>query len=201
MKKQVLFVLGLVFVFSGFVFAQAKTVTNVDLIRFKKARLKAEKELRENYKELGFSSPEELERQNAKSRKERAELSNRLRAERLERERIRAETASQNSSGVQYVDEPQFTDYSGYYGTTYYYQNSSRNRFFRNNRRFRNNRLRRNNSGLRFRFKGRIGTKSRNRKNNRFGPSRRLTRQNKRKSRRSNIRGFGFGISTGGNRN
>lgn len=197
MKKQALFVLGLVFVFSGLTFAQVRTITNADLEKFKQARLKAEKELRENYKELGFPSPEEMERRNEKSRKEMAELSKRLGAERLERERIRALNARQDSAAVQYSDEPQFTDYSGYYGT-FYYQNYSNNRFFRNNRLFRNNKFRRNNSRFRLRFRGRIGPNVRNR-NRSFGPSRRLTRQNRIKSRQRNV--SGFGISIRGSRN
>ena len=48
MKRQIIFVFGLVFVFSGLSFGQGKTVTNADLEKFKQKRLAAEKELKEN---------------------------------------------------------------------------------------------------------------------------------------------------------
>ena len=71
----------------------SRTVTNTDLDRFKQKRLAAEREYRENYAQMGFPSPEELDRQNEQSRAEREELSAKLREERLERERISAERA------------------------------------------------------------------------------------------------------------
>ena len=71
--------------------AQGWTVTNADLEKYAEARQKAERDLRENYSRLGFSSPEERERRNAAEAKERAELSARLRQGRLERERSAAE--------------------------------------------------------------------------------------------------------------
>ena len=74
--------------------AQGRTVTNVDLAKYEQARVKAEKDLRENYVKLGFPSPEERARRNAADAKERAELSARLRQERLERERAAAEVAA-----------------------------------------------------------------------------------------------------------
>ena len=40
--------------------SQTRTITNADLEKYKQKRLAAEKELRENYRELGFPSPEEL---------------------------------------------------------------------------------------------------------------------------------------------
>ena len=194
MKKQALFVFGMVFVFSGLAVAQTKTVTNADLLKFKVARLKAEKDLRENYKELGFPSPEELKQRNEKSAREFSELSQRLRAERLEKERIAVEAnAVRNSGGVEYSDSTDYYDSGRYYGTSYYYPGYSVG-----SRGSRNRRFRRNNG--RTRFRGRFRTNNRNR-NRSFGPSKRLTRQNRRKSRRNDIRGFGFGISIGGSRN
>src|SRR6478672_8784122 len=71
----------------------SRSVTNTDLDRFKQKRLAAEREYRENYAQMGFPSPEELDRQNEQSRAEREELSAKLRVERLERERIAADLA------------------------------------------------------------------------------------------------------------
>lgn len=66
-------------------FAQTRTVTNADLEKYRQARVKAEREYRENYKRLGMPSPEELERREAERKRETAELSARLRAEQYER--------------------------------------------------------------------------------------------------------------------
>ena len=71
--------------------AQRRTVTNADLEHYRQMRVQAENDLRENYDRLGFPPPEELERRNEESRKEMLELSARLRAERLERERLQAQ--------------------------------------------------------------------------------------------------------------
>ena len=66
-------------------FAQTRTVTNADLEKFRQARVKAERDYRENYKRLGMPSPEELDRREAERKRETAELSARLRAEQFER--------------------------------------------------------------------------------------------------------------------
>ncbi len=203
MKRQALIVLGLVFAFSTIVFAQTKTITNADLDKFKQKRLQAEKELRENYRELGFPSPEELEKQNERSTKELFALSKELRAERLEREAARRESLYSNR-GVRYDDsadqKADFIDYQQF-STSTYYPNYNGNRFYRYGRVPRNNRLRRNNNGIRFR--GFIGNRNRNvnRKNTTFGPSRRLTRQNRLKTRRNDVRNSRFGIPAGAKRN
>ena len=65
MKSKFWLSLGLVLVFSNIVFSQTakKTITNADLEKYKQARLKAEAEYKEKYKELGMPSPEELEKQ------------------------------------------------------------------------------------------------------------------------------------------
>jgi hypothetical protein len=73
------------------VFGQSRTVDNFTLDKFKQQRLAAEKDLRENYAKLGFPSPEELERQRQKDDDEKAELLDKIREERLERERIELE--------------------------------------------------------------------------------------------------------------
>jgi len=76
---------SLFFAFSLSISAQTKTVTNASLEKYRQARVKAEKEYRENYERLGMPSPEEINRREAERRRETAELSARLRAEQAER--------------------------------------------------------------------------------------------------------------------
>ncbi len=116
MKRSVLFLICFIFGATGFAFGQTKSVTNVDLEKFKQKRLQAEKDYRENYERLGLPSPEELDRRREQSQKENEELSARLRAERLERERIEAEQEAirmnyWNSQG-QVVVEPTYSPFS-----------------------------------------------------------------------------------------
>lgn len=91
MKHRSLFVFCLMIATAGLAAAQAVSVTNADLESYKQARLKAEREYRENYARMGFPSPEELDRRREKSRAETEQLSAKLRTERLERERLDAE--------------------------------------------------------------------------------------------------------------
>ncbi len=172
MKRQILWILCIVFGVSGAAFAQAKTVTNADLAKFKEKRVKAEKELRENYRELGFPSPEELRIQNEQSAKELSELSDKLRNERLAKEAAKNQEVIILDSDGDYLEpnaeKADFIDYQRYFGAAYYYPNYSR--------------IRRNNRG----FHGFIGTRNNYRSRTTFGPSRRLTRQNQMKSRRAN---------------
>lgn len=72
----------------------ARTVTNVDLEKYRQQRLRAEKDYAENYERMGFPSPEELQKQIEKSRAEREALATRLVAERLQREHAEAEFAA-----------------------------------------------------------------------------------------------------------
>ncbi len=94
MKKQILFLLSLVFIFTNLVAGQNRTVTNADLEKHRQKRLEAQREYRENYEQLGFPSPEMLEREIEQSRVERSELAARLRAENLEREQLNLERRS-----------------------------------------------------------------------------------------------------------
>jgi hypothetical protein len=71
--------------------AQTKTITNRDLEKFRQKRLQSERDYRENYVKLGFPSPEELDRRHEQTRKERAELAERIRRENLEREKMQSE--------------------------------------------------------------------------------------------------------------
>lgn len=102
MKRQIPLFLGLIFSISSLTFAQTKTITNADLEKHRQKRVRAEREYRENYKKLGFPSPEELEKQIEESRIRREELSARLQEEKDEKEgslqeqadALRAEIAS-----------------------------------------------------------------------------------------------------------
>ncbi|HEY0429656.1 MAG TPA: hypothetical protein VGC76_17880 [Pyrinomonadaceae bacterium] len=87
MKKRLLFILCLVLAVVNFAFGQAKTVTNSDLEKFRQKRLEAERDYRENYAKLGLLSPQELEAKLAADKREMEELSARLEASRLEREK------------------------------------------------------------------------------------------------------------------
>ncbi len=152
MEKQAIFVLGFIFIVSGFASAQeAKVVTNADLEKFKEKRLAAEKDLQENYAEMGFPSPEEIKKQNEESRRELNELADELREERLAREAQEKE-AQQGNLNDYYVDDYStgypltregFIDYGGYYSSGYYFYNGryhKRYRQNRGNRRFNRNR-------------------------------------------------------------
>ncbi len=153
MKKQAIFVLTLVFGVSSLAFAQTKTVTNSDLEKFRQKRLQAERDLAENYEQMGFASPEEIERQNEESQNRLAELSDRLREARLTRE---------NQSNQNYYNEnqefdvnkgqypnPAFIDYGRYYGSGGYYTGFGNGGFTNfNGQRYGSNR----NRGFRQRF-------------------------------------------------
>lgn len=149
MKKQAIFVLMLVFGISSLAFAQSKTVTNATLEKYRQKRLLAERDLRENYAEMGFPSPEELRRQIQESSRERSELAEKLREERLqmeslklERERINLDRTNiqQNSGQDDYnpaysYPNPGFIDYSRYSSSTYYYPGFLGGGIFRGNQR------------------------------------------------------------------
>jgi hypothetical protein len=149
MRKRLIFILCLSFIATVSAAAQSRTVTNSDLEKFRQKRLAAERDYRENYERLGFPSPEELEKQIEQSRRERSELSARLRAENLERERldlerqlIEAEARRDNfQPQTDYFPEYQENGFSGYVPDGFYnngkfgYRN---NRFYRRN--FRGNR-------------------------------------------------------------
>lgn len=91
MIRKGFFVFSLVLSAVVIVPAQGRSITNLDLETYRQQRIKAEADLRENYAKLGFSSPEEMERRSEKSREETAKLAAKLRAERLERDRLAAQ--------------------------------------------------------------------------------------------------------------
>lgn len=108
--------------FSGFTYAQTKTITNADLEKFRSQRLVAEKELRENYESMGFPSPEELERQNEESRFERARWAENYRSAQLEQQRIDSESRpSQVFYFIPQTRQPYRTYYRNGYAPAYYY--------------------------------------------------------------------------------
>jgi len=97
MRHQIIILLCIIFALSVSAAAQARLVTNTSLEAYKQERLKNEREYRDNYERLGLPSPEELETRNAKSAKEISELTDKLRADELERERIAARFAMRRS--------------------------------------------------------------------------------------------------------
>ena len=120
MKIRVLFLVFIIITATGAVFAQGKTVTNDDLSKYKQDRIKAEAELRNNYAKLGFPSPEERARRDAESAKETAELSAKLRNERLERERIEAQNAANAPFNAALLRAMQQHNSSEYYAPSYF---------------------------------------------------------------------------------
>jgi hypothetical protein len=69
---------------SAFAQKTTRTVTNSDLEKYKEKRVQSERDLRENYKRLGFPSPEELEKQNEQRRAAMEQLADELKIEQLQ---------------------------------------------------------------------------------------------------------------------
>lgn len=117
MWQRPLFVFCLIVLSCSCVFTQARSVTNSDLETYKEKRLQGERDYRENYQRLGFPSPEELNRRSEQSFKESEELSAKLRAERLERERLETAQRAFSQSAIPYSQYypvlPDNTIYSG----------------------------------------------------------------------------------------
>ena len=104
MKKRLLFILCLFFVWENSAAAQTKSVTNKDLEKFRQKRVQTEREYRENYGKLGFPSPEELEKQNAESRRQLSELSQQIEAENADNQTSFEERASVLRSQIASVE-------------------------------------------------------------------------------------------------
>jgi len=151
MKKQILLLIGFIFISANVLSAQKKTVTNADLEKFRQRRVQSETEYRENYRKLGLPSPEELDKRREQNGKALAELSERLGKERLEREERQQEEeyrhaqyqlylrnyASQYNQGVYNGNGYYPLGYFGsYYGYSNGYSNNSFNNRFRNKRGF-----------------------------------------------------------------
>ena len=141
MRKNILLMIGLIFISANAIAAQNRVITNDDLEKYRQKRLAAEKDLRENYERLGFPSPEELQKQIEKSSAERSALAARLEAESLERDRLdlerqraESEARSRNSQYRTTNNQPydNYLNY-GYNGFPIYgYQNNRVNRGYRN---------------------------------------------------------------------
>lgn len=97
-------------------FGQAKTITNFELEKFQQQRLTAEREYRENYKRLGFPSPEELDKQRDEDMKARVALADQLRQARLEKERIELERQGLALDATRRESDTEVYESDGYYG-------------------------------------------------------------------------------------
>jgi hypothetical protein len=82
MKKFAILILALTAALSAS--AQTRTVTNADLEKYRQERLESERKLKERYAELGFPSPEQIEKQNGQRRTEMEQYSDQLRARRIQ---------------------------------------------------------------------------------------------------------------------
>ena len=102
--------------FAATVPAQVRTVTNADLEKFRQKRLQAEQEYRDNYERWGFPSPEELDRQREQDRVDNEALAEKLRENRLEREKLALDRArlANESRGMYY--DPGMAGYAPYAG-------------------------------------------------------------------------------------
>lgn len=137
MVRRSIFVLCFVMLLSGLVAAQAKTVTNADLEKFRQKREAGEKNLKAYYAKRGLTEAD-VARQEAADAKAREELSARLRSERLEREwleqeRMEREAAppqvnvyvpqqqQRNDAGYVFNESPYYN--SPYYNSPYYFPN------------------------------------------------------------------------------
>lgn len=109
--------------------AQSKVVTNADLEKYRAEREKAVADYRENYAKRGFPSPEELEKRYEKDRKVLAETAARVRAERIERERVSAEYAAAVRMAEVADNEPSIILVDGIAMPTYYWSDGRRYRY------------------------------------------------------------------------
>ena len=140
MMRRSIFVLCFLTLLSGLAAAQANTVTNADLQKFREKRIQAERGLKKYYAENGLTEAEVAKR-DAADAKAREELSARLRSERLEREwleheRMEREAAAAPPQVNVYVPQQQERYNPGYYvyGNPYYnpYYNNPYYRWPRN---------------------------------------------------------------------
>lgn len=123
MRKTTIGILGaLLSMASVSAFGQTPTVTNADLEKYRQERLKAERQLRENYEELGFPSPEELLAEEAKSRRERAAVVSELTQRDISEARAEQELSGSTFRVPAFTyPNPAFVDYGGRYAPAYYY--------------------------------------------------------------------------------
>ena len=103
MRKKLLFCFCITLLIVTAASAQVRQITNLDLEKYRVTRVAADKELRENYEKLGFPSPTEFERRREKSRVETGELAVKLRADRIEQERIDAQREAASRRAIIYT--------------------------------------------------------------------------------------------------
>ena len=120
---------------AGAVSAQTRTVTNMDLEKYRQQRIQADRDYQENYERLGMPSPDEIEKRLAAKRAEMERLSDKFRDERLENERIAAEqqqAAAVLTSGTA-VDSNYYVPQNDgwYYSTGFGWRRSRRFRQYR----------------------------------------------------------------------
>ncbi len=124
MKSTVL-CLGMLFALATVGVAQVRTVDNFTLEKYQKQRLAAQRDYQENYAQMGFPSPEELDRQREADMTARIQLADQLRTARLEEEKIDLQrrgldlqAASLDLQAAQMEDARQASEanYGGYYG-------------------------------------------------------------------------------------
>ncbi len=124
------FVFCVILILAGSAVAQ-RSVTNTDLEKYKGARLKAERDYRENHERLGMPSPEVLEKRREASRLETEKRYEMQREERLEIEKLRAIQAAANA---QLASSTQFVPFGVPYNDRGAYVYFSNGRFPRYNR-------------------------------------------------------------------
>ena len=117
MIQKLLFVFCFIALSAGLATAQ-RTVTNADLEGYRQARLKAEREYRDNHERLGMPSPEELSRRNDESLRQTMDMADRLRQQRLEAERLDLERL--RSIQIVTLPVPEFSNYAQYPSGIYY---------------------------------------------------------------------------------
>jgi len=132
--RAIVFIIVFGTIGSTFVLGQGRTVTNTDLEKYKQKRVRAEADLKEYYAKAGLTEEDLLKRE-VEETKAREALSTRLRAVRLEQERIAEEARTREESARQVnVIVPQPTGYDGaffLYGDRFYPIRGPRNNRFR----------------------------------------------------------------------
>lgn len=131
MKKTAVFIFWFLLAAALSAAAQtnARTVTNLDLEKYRQERIQADSDYRENYQKRGMPSPEEIDKRLETSRTKLEELSVKLRAERLERDRIEAANRYYEAMQAQYSTPQIQVSNPGYEGLGFYWANGPRGRY------------------------------------------------------------------------
>ena len=108
--------------------AQTKSVTNASLESYQQQRLKADQDYRDNYARFGLPSPEEIDRRTQQSRIELEQLSAKLRAEDIERDRLAADQRANNRLTAAF-SQPVLIERSQQYNNYYFWTHGRRHWF------------------------------------------------------------------------